>query len=100
MGGEGQKEKQITHSGANSTGVIKAFISVLDHSTVNRPSRPAAPAKHSSPLLSSSLSVVFINHKLNTQAEKQDCGALWTRIHCAPCVPACGSNKFHSPESS
>ncbi len=89
-----EKEKQITSSYANCTRVIKAFIAVLYHSTVNRPSRPAAPAKCSSFLLSSSLSVVLINHKLNTQAEKQDCYALWTRIHCAPCAPACGSNKF------
>lgn len=89
-----EKEKQITSGDANSTRVIKAFIAVLYHSTVNRPSRPAAPAKRSSFLLSSSLSVVLINHKLNTQAEKQDCCTLWTRIHCSPCAPACGSNKF------
>lgn len=89
-----RKEKQIVSGDANSTGVIKAFVAVLHHSAVNRPSRPAAPAKSSSVLLSSSLPVVFINHKLTTQAEKQDCCALWTHIHCAPCASACGSNKF------
>lgn len=92
-----RKEKQIASSDANSTGVIKAFIVVLHHSAVNRPSRPAAPAKSSSFLLSSSLPEVFINHKLTTQAEKQDCCALWTHIHCAPCTSACGSNKFTLP---
>lgn len=92
-----RKEKQIASSDANSTGVIKAFITVLHHSAVNRPSRPAAPAKSSSFLLSSSLPVVFINHKLTTQAEKQDCCALWTHIHCVPCASACGSNKFTLP---
>lgn len=98
-----EKEKQITSSDASSTRVIKAFIAVLYHSTVNRPSRTAAPAKRSSFPLSSSLSVVLINHKLNTQAEKQDCCALWTRSHCAPCAPACGSNRFtllNAPERS
>lgn len=89
-----KKEKQITSSDANSTRVIKAFIAVLDHSTVYHPSRPAASAKCSSFLLSSPLSVVFINHKLTTQAEKKDCCTLWTRIHCAPCALAWGSNKF------
>ena len=60
MGGEG---KEIASSDAISTTVIK--------NAVNRPSWFAAPAK--SPLIfSSSLSVVFINHKVNTQAEK-DC---------------------------
>lgn len=70
-----KKEKQIASRDANSTRVIKAFIAVLDHSTVNRPPRPAAPAKCSSALLSSSLSVVFINHKLAAQAGKQGCCA-------------------------
>lgn len=45
--------------------------------------------------------MVFINHVLTTQAEKQGCCALWTHcvhIHCAPCTPACGSNAFPHAE--
>ena len=94
-GGEGQKRETHCKRCQSIARVIKAFIEVLDHTTVNRPSRPAAPAKCSSFLLSSSSpSVVFINHKLTAQAEKQDCSTVWAHIHCAPCAPACGSNKF------
>lgn len=90
-----KKEKQIAGSDANSSRAIKAFIAVLDHSKVNRPHWPAISAKRSSFLLSSSLSVVFINHKLTTRTEERDGCALWTQIHCAHCVSACGSNKVH-----